>query len=599
MFITTLRTLAVDAVDATRRFPLPVLCSLLFCSVSIYRLDSSDASERYLTILFIGCFWFIAAQLFHEGSGIAKTRIYGIATLLFAAFAWIIYTSIGVTAHMLFLGSAAFLTMFVAPFIWCTHSNLDLWSYNKRLWLHIGFTTLVAIVLFAGLAGITLSIEYLFGFDFYSDFRTDLWLVVATFFAPVLAMSGIPRAFTTPDQHYPKAARLIFGYVVLPLGFICGAVLYAYIAKIIIFWELPKGQVAQLVMSFGCLGMLAYLAIYPMRQQPGIFRLFANLYPKLILAPLMLLAIGIGVRLAQYGFTESRYAILLCLIWLTFCALAILRKDREPPLKWILCIVPLLFILASFGPWGAVNVTIANQLHRLEAVLVKNQILVNGRIHKAQSSVDKEDLVAISAGLDYFAQRDKIGLIQPWFQDMPNAYIYSREPYQYYNTNAIAKDMGIEYVGRYDRSFEQRVAQDKFFSFDARNNDGVYEPLQVTGYDVLVLPPGYINERNPRTLRLPDNSQLTTSVDAEEHYVVTIGNHEPLRFDLRALLKALQARKSTGQVVNLEEFTLEKSSGSYGAKLHIQSISGSYSDGGEMDVTSINTTLLIKKLATP
>ena len=305
--------IASDTALAVKRFPLPALFCLLFCLCSILGYDKEGT---YLAILFCGCFWLIGLQLFAESHAWRPLPFYALGLTIFAGMAWHLSTAPQLSIPLAFLGAGLFLGMFIAPFIGKRATGAEIWRFNYRLCLRIGFTLLAAIVLYLGLAGILTSLDFLFGLTFMDDMYGDAWLIVATFFSPLLAMAGIPTRFDTVEESYPKAMKLVLSCIAVPLLLVYAAILYSYAAKILITWELPKGGVAYLVTAFGGAGMMAYLASYPLHREPGVLRVFGRWFFPILLVPLALFAVAIGVRIHAYGVTEERYAILLCFFWL-------------------------------------------------------------------------------------------------------------------------------------------------------------------------------------------------------------------------------------------------------------------------------------------
>ena len=350
------------------RFPLPCLFSLLFTIVSIVEVKEN---EKILKTLFCGMFWFIALKLFAESIKWNFKRYYAIGIITFLAIIYQLcfYNSGFVTFY--FLGSGLFLSIFIAPFLNKKSSNDQIWTFNYRLWSHIFFTVLAAIILFLGIILIPASLKFLFEINFNEKIYLDIWIIVAAFFAPIVAMSGIPDKYDMVEQEYPSAYRIILAYIIMPVLCIYTVVLYGYIIKILIDWSLPKGGVVYLISIYSSISIVAYLASYPLHNVHGIIKLFSTHFFKILLLPLVLLSIAIGFRVNEYGFTEERYTILIYLGWFTISSFFILTKYRHQALKFIFITISALLILASFGPWGGFSVSSSSQIGRLKKLLKK------------------------------------------------------------------------------------------------------------------------------------------------------------------------------------------------------------------------------------
>lgn len=83
----------------------------------------------------------------------------------------------------------------------------------------------------------------------------------------------------------------------------------------------------------------------------------------------------------------------------------------------------LLLITTSFGPLGVVQLSEWSQTHRLEQILKKNNILINGKISKVIDNRDIQEINNISSIISYLVNTKKIGKLKKWFSDLPDAEI--------------------------------------------------------------------------------------------------------------------------------------------------------------------------------
>lgn len=581
---------------ALKRFPIPSLLSLLFCIVSISKWPEHGITGTYLAILFCGCFWFIALKLFAEARDWHSNRYYAIGTSVFLVMSWYLYTSPDIALPFGFLGAGLFLSIFIAPFFSNHSSSIQVWEFNYRLWIRIFFTVLAAIILYLGLTAIIASLDFLFGVKFYGNIYGDIWLVIATLFSPILTMAGIPTRFDVEETNYPKAIQVILSYIALPLLCVYMVILYGYAAKILITWDLPKGGVAYLVSAFGCAGIVAYLASYPLHKSQGIIGLFSRHFFKILLLPLLLLAVSIGVRIHEYGVTEERYAILLCLIWLTLSAFFIITRRSEQSPKFVFFSVVALLIAASFGPWGAVNVSARSQLARLQNILEKNHVLVDGKIQISPQVLSHADRIAISSITDYIVNTKKETRIKPWFDTVPNAHIARKS--EYLSAQEILQDMGIGYVESYNRRGEEDAKPQYHFTFDGNWKNQAY--LNISGYDYFVNVGYYSASQTNSTKDIAlDNGAIKLAVKLEpssSNYVVKLGDtNEEVVFGLEDLIKKLDTEKAKNHASDQNLF-MQKESSKLTIRLIINSVNGEFETGNEKPmVSSIDTTLLIKK----
>jgi hypothetical protein len=600
MFKNALKNLAPNIVTAIRRFPIPVLCSLLFClvtTVPIFKAlwPESRIHSALLSLLFCGCFWFIALKLYAESHGWSIKRYYAMGTAGFALLAWLFGQSHNPLSQVWFAGSALFLSIFIAPFLNKRATTMQIWTYNYRLWLHILFTILAAVVLYVGILTISASIDSLFGLRTSAVYLYGFF-VIATFFSPILAMTGIPVNFNEEERDCPKDIRIILPYIAIPLLCFYAIILYVYTAQILVNWNLPKGGVAYMVSAFGCIGIIAYLASYPLHQNSGIINLFARYFFKILFVPLALLAVSIGQRIDEYGITEQRYTIVLCLIWLMLAAVTTLIQSRDKAPKIIFASIVFLLLAASFGPWGASNASANSQLHRLQAILEKNQMLVNGNIQKPKEIPSQEDRRNISSIVDYIDDINRIYLMKPWFDDLPNAFI-NQKTKKFFGKKSkfIVEDMGINYIGHYER-FADEIDGAITFNFDYSGKKTVREILD---YDYIVIN-SYSPSATSNTETIIGNDRLKLAIALDPstnmYSVRLVDGKDPVSFDLADIIKQLDKMKLENNNSAQKEFVLEKESSEMAVQLSVDSIYGKYEKNSDKPIiSSFTITMLVRK----
>lgn len=470
--------------SALGRFPVPVFCALCFCIISIgvsaeTLRDFGAPKGTLLAALFCAAFWFISATLLAESKGWNALRLYALGFAGAAAMGVYLWSLPRIDVPFGLLGAGCFLSMFIAPFLHRDASADAIWTFNYRLWVRIAVAVLAGFVLFLGLLAISQSFKFLFGVEQPSRIAEDIWLFVATLVSPVFAMAGIPRDFAAEEVDYPKPIRLIVSFILLPLLLVYAVILYLYAGKIAVTWTLPEGGVVYLVSGFGVVGTIAWLASVPLHAQSGFVATFARNFYRVLLLPLILLAVGIGFRIGEYGVTEERYVVVLCLLWLVFSSVfALLATSRHAPRFIYLSLISLLF-LAAAGPWGAVSLSMSSQLHRLEAAMTRAGMLVNGQAVKPETPPAHRDVVEISALMDYFVSVKRFDDALALLGQPPDT--LSPPDSDYYRRAQLALEKaGITYVDPWNRDRVQEGFRTVFYRKD--NNDQVYD---VRGFDYL------------------------------------------------------------------------------------------------------------------
>jgi hypothetical protein len=68
-------------------------------------------------------------------------------------------------------------------------------------------------------------------------------------------------------REYPKGLKIFTYYILLPIVFVYLAILYAYLAKILISWDWPQGWVSKLILGFAGTGTFSLLLLHPLNHQ--------------------------------------------------------------------------------------------------------------------------------------------------------------------------------------------------------------------------------------------------------------------------------------------------------------------------------------------
>jgi hypothetical protein len=165
-------------------------------------------------------------------------------------------------------------------------------------------------------------------------------------------LANIPDKISKYDKEIAlnKTSKILNLYILTPLATIYAAILYVYLLKIIIAWQLPNGNVSYLVSSLMFVGLFIITSIYPARFS------LQRYFGLLMLPLLLLMSVGITRRFDDYGITIARCYILLLNLWFYgICVYIFMTKARR--IKWIFISFAAIVLLVSIGPWSVSNVT--------------------------------------------------------------------------------------------------------------------------------------------------------------------------------------------------------------------------------------------------
>ncbi|MDX2128209.1 MAG: DUF4153 domain-containing protein [Chloroherpetonaceae bacterium] len=266
------------------------------------------------------------------------------------------------------------------------------WEYNKTLFLRSLITALYSGVLYVGLSIAILALTKLFDLEIKGFRYAQLFFAILSIFNTIFFLSGVPRAEQialkeSAESPYPIGLKRFTQFVLLPLVALYLLILYAYLAKIIILFSLPKGWVSWLVISYATASIFTLLLLYPIRNntENKWIPIFSRWFYVALFPLIGLQLLSIGLRLNQYGLTEKRFIILVLSLWLLFIALHYtLRLKRfsinhngDLGIRFIPVSLSIAVVLIAFL---AIPMSYQSQWGRLKSLMSANGLLLNGEL---------------------------------------------------------------------------------------------------------------------------------------------------------------------------------------------------------------------------
>ncbi len=448
------RLLPFDELYATvRRFPLSVLCAVSLFIISLLIVhDVIDDDEEFIlrVISVLGCcyFWFGISTRIGESCVWSRGKSFALSLCGAGAITALLCTSAIWGMHLVFLIPALLLFLMFAPYM-TRGDDLSIWFFNRCLWFGV-IVSYVALFLFAGGLSVALTaIHTLFDVKIEEEVYADIWLFACLVLGPLYALSWVPKRFefTEEDCNDPPGLKFIVNWISAPMVFVYLLILYAYFIKIVVSGDVPNGHLAYMITGFAGAGIITYLAAWPLREEGSLqLRLFYKIFFPALLIPVGFHFYAIWERVSAYGITEQRYLILLSAVW--FAIITISNLFQKIPIKAIPMTLGILMVFASFGPWGGVNVSGYSQFSRLETLMARNGLLVDGEIVKADDgkAIPFEDRQSISSILDYLCQSERDAMLAPWFDTK------GEEKWSCYGGYKMTEQLGFEHVGKWART---------------------------------------------------------------------------------------------------------------------------------------------------
>jgi hypothetical protein len=477
------------------RFPLVLLSAAIAAVAGVLLPDSSIDDEiltGFLYVATLGIPLFLAIDLVAERRG-TSDRARWIARL--AAVALLVAVYIGRLSwsepveilRYVQLSVAAHLLVAVSPYLGVREWN-GFWQYNRSILLRFLMAAIFSVVLYVGLAIALLAVDNLLGVDVDGDTYFRLWCVIAFLFNTWFFISGIPDDLEALDRRtdYPPALKVLGQYILSPLVTVYLLIITAYLVRILVTRVWPSGWIGYLVSSVAAAGILSLLLLYPIeeREENRWVRSYARwFYFGLIPANAMLL-LAIWKRIQQYAVTEPRYFLVILSLWLAGISL-FYAFSRSRNIKVIPATLAILAVVTFAGPWSAYAVSRRSQTTRLEILLERNGVLVEGGVRTPPSEVSFDDRREISAVLRYLAENHGTASIESWFPEGRLAEVDTiagaSEPTERRHADEraalITAELGLDYVGSWT------PGEGGGFNFSV-DWDG--PPLRISGYDFVV-----------------------------------------------------------------------------------------------------------------
>jgi len=589
MQLPSLNGLVNKGTDTFLRFPFTILLGAIFSFTTIfliqYEADIDKASTFWyfnlIHVSFLGISLTFAASIFAEQMKFdaLKKNLVLLACIVFLAIYYFFLPKEITAIYMIraiLLAVTFHCLVAIAPFIMSRGKINGFWNFNKTLFLRILLSVLYSGVLYLGIALAILAFDQLFNMNVNAKVYPQLWFLLAGIFNTWFFLSGIPSNFEELEQDtdYPFGLKVFTQYVLLPLVTIYLGILYLYIMKIIVNWELPKGWVSYLVLGFSIAGILSLLLVYPLQnsQKETWIKIYARWFYIALFPLIILLFVAIWTRISDYGITENRYFILLVALWLAGISIYLL-VTKLVNIKMIPITLSLIALLSSFGPWGAFYVSQKSQLNRLEKFLNENNMIKNGKVIAAKNNVTDSVKGEISSIVNYLIDVHGNNSLQPLFSQ--NLDSISKKNESRYISPSVMNLLGITYNGY---SYVAGSITNYYFSKDNSNHSAI----DVSEYQYYVS--CYI--RYEMNDSIPNYTYYTIGKDSlalnynSKTYKLTLKlKSDSVVFDIKTKLNELDSiyKDNTEYSVSPKHLIMESQSNTLNIKLNIETISANFS----------------------
>jgi len=346
-----------------KRFPISILLivglAVLFF-VGINK-DFDDISYQFWIFFSIGAIISVTTTLLFEDY-FSNLKNYGIT--LFAVLLWGVYCyflpekteniQISKVIEIFVVSGTAFCAMFFISFL-KKNNDHAFWNFTTQTLFQMVLACVFGTILFGGLSLALLAIDSLFNVSVDSKIYGNLAVICFALFTPIYFLANI---IDKTEKHnneifYNKVQKILALYILTPILAVYAVILYAYLFKIVVAWELPNGWVSWLVSALALGGLIVITVLYPVREQEKnkVVNFISHWFGLLILPLLLLMTIGIFRRIGDYGITINRGYILFLNLW--FYGIYIyLFFTKSRHVKWILISFVAVALMTSVNVYG-------------------------------------------------------------------------------------------------------------------------------------------------------------------------------------------------------------------------------------------------------
>ncbi len=553
MDLPKLSGLLAAAQKAAARFPLSFLSAVIGTSAACWAIDCRDDSVekfciRIVMAAAVGLALFTALSLFSEKNGHDSSKKW-----LFQGFGLLVVGGLWATFQLesgwagektamrfaLWLLISHLLVSFAA-FTKKSDRVEDFWEFNKQLFSVFVVGALYSVVIFGGLAIAFAATDALFeAVKIRGEQYLRLFYIVAGIFQTIYVLSNVPRDFdfSSDEIRFDRAVVNLVKFILIPIVGLYFVILYAYSAKIVGLWSLPKGWVTGLVIGFSASGIFTWLMNFFLpRIEPSAVLAFFKKWFWAVLAPMLgLLFLAVGRRLADYGVTEPRFVGATAGVWLgAMAAYFLLSKSKDLralPMSMAvfagLCLLPFL---------GMFDATERSQTSQLRQILTKNSLFDGQKLIKKEKLVGGEDATRAADIVHFLRQRDALDGLKKWMPEAADSLFQpaKKNYYGWEESNALVRLLG----------FDQTIAaSDQHRNFHVGRVSA--SPITITGFDEIM----HVNFYTVATIE-PSSYEERGRLDASgQKLLLKNEKNEETAYDLQPFLQKIWAASIDGAAI--------------------------------------------------
>ena len=240
-------------------------------------------------------------------------------------------------------------------------SGVGFIEYMMHVGVNFCVVTAVYIVLYIGVVLVLTILELLF-FSAAPLNGCCLILLTGFYYVPacIAALGNMDRSIDD------EISRVLMTKVLTGMTVCAMVIVYAYLLKILVTWEMPSNEIFGIVSGLFCIGMFIWVIDYYYRDDTK-YALFVQRLPYGMIPMIPVQAYAMCVRIYNYGMTTGRYIGMLFIVFeIIMLFIWRFRRDKIENVILVLCIC---VVVAGCIP-GVNMFSVSNRWQRLTLVSV-------------------------------------------------------------------------------------------------------------------------------------------------------------------------------------------------------------------------------------
>ena len=213
-------------------------------------------------------------------------------------------------------------------------SGIGFIEYMMHVVVNFCVTTAIYIILCIGLGLILMILELLFFNNNSLTFPCCYILLTGFYYVPA-CIAALSNMDSSIDD---EISRVLMTKVLTGMTVCAMVIVYAYLLKILVTWQMPSNEIFGIVSGLFCIGMFIWVIDYYYRDDTK-YALFVQRLPYGMIPMIPVQAYAMCVRIYNYGMTTGRYIGMLLIVFeIIMLFIWRFRRDKIENVILVLCI---------------------------------------------------------------------------------------------------------------------------------------------------------------------------------------------------------------------------------------------------------------------